>query len=98
MTNYLRWVCLFALLAPLARAAVPVLPRSSAVPGGVVTLPIAGSGQEKPVVTYGGAPVLVVRQASGWVAVVGLNLDTEPGDVVVDVQQPGKDPRQVTVK
>ena len=98
MTNYLRLSCVFALLASMAHAGAPVLPRASTVPGGVVTLPIPGSEQEKPVVTYGGAPVLVVRQASGWVAVVGLNLDTEPGDIVVDVQQPGKDPRKVTVK
>ncbi len=96
MTNYWRIALLLA-LAPLAlRAETLVLPRASAVPGGVVNLPLPGAADEKPVVTYDGKPVMVLRQPAGWVAVVGINLDTEPGARSVDVQQPGKDPRKVT--
>jgi murein DD-endopeptidase MepM/ murein hydrolase activator NlpD len=83
-------ICPFAV-----RAEAVVLPRASAVPGGVVTLPLPGAADEKPAVTYDGKPVMVLKQPSGWVAVVGINLDTEPGEKSIDVQQPGADPRKV---
>ena len=41
---------------------------------------------------------MVLRQPTGWVAVVGVNLDTEPGERSLDVRQPGADPRKVTFK
>jgi murein DD-endopeptidase MepM/ murein hydrolase activator NlpD len=100
MTNY-PWRTLLAalLLLPLASPAQnPVLPRASAVPGGVVHVPIAGADDEQPLVKYGDMPVMVLRQTAGWVAVVGLNLDTAPGEISVDVQQPGKDPHSVPIK
>jgi murein DD-endopeptidase MepM/ murein hydrolase activator NlpD len=66
----------------------------------VVTLPIDGAPDEKPVVRHGGRPVMVVRHADRWLAVVGLPLDLEPGEQWLDVQQPGADPRRIafTVK
>jgi murein DD-endopeptidase MepM/ murein hydrolase activator NlpD len=83
-------------LVPLAAPAETLdLPRAAAVPGGVVNLPLPGETDERPVVTYDGLPVLVLKQPSGWVAVVGINLDTEPGERSVAVQQPGKDPRKI---
>jgi murein DD-endopeptidase MepM/ murein hydrolase activator NlpD len=97
MTNYLRLALLLSVL-PLATRAQPALPRAAAVPGGVVTVPVAGPADDRPLVTYGGAPVMVLKQPSGWVAVVGLNLDTEPGDRTIDVRQHGRDPRPVTFK
>ena len=94
MTNYLRLAAVVLSLPLAAGAGTAVLPRASAVPGGVVNLPIPGTAT--PAVTYDGAPVMVVKQPSGWVAVVGLDLDTEPGERSVDVQQPGQDPRKIT--
>lgn len=99
MTDYLRASFAAFLFVPLASLANPlVLPRTSAVPGGVVNVPIPGAADEMPVVRYGDSPVLVVRQPTGWVAVVGLNLDTAPGKISIDVQQPGKDPRKIPIK
>lgn len=98
MTNKLPWIPLFALLLPTARAEVPVLPRIAAVPGGVVTLPLGGATDERPVAKYDGNPVMVLKRPAGWVAVVGVNLDTEPGERSIDVQQPGADPRKVAFK
>jgi murein DD-endopeptidase MepM/ murein hydrolase activator NlpD len=72
-----------------------VAPRESAVPGGVVTFRIPGSADQRPAVSYGGAPVMVVHQGAGWLAILGIPLDTEPGERAVDVQQPGADPRQL---
>lgn len=100
MADYLRLLPLLlaTALASGAGIAAAALPRAAAVPGGVVVLPIPGAADEKPVVSYDGAPVMVLRRAGGWVAVLGLDLDTEPGERAVDVQQPGRDPRQISFK
>jgi murein DD-endopeptidase MepM/ murein hydrolase activator NlpD len=97
MTNYWRGLWLAAsLLAPLVAAGVgPVLPRTAPVPGGVVTLRIAGAADERPVATFNGSPVMVLRQPEGWLAVIGVNLDTAPGELALEVQQPGADPRRI---
>ncbi len=63
-----------------------ILPRASAVPGGVVTLPIAGPPDAAPIATFGGARVMVLRAAESWIAVVGIPLDAAPG------------PKQILVK
>jgi len=94
MTNYLAPLALLLFTAP-ALCAGFVAPRAAAVPGGVVTFRLPGALDEKPVVTYGDRPVLVARQAEGWIAVLGLGLSTEPGEYHVQVRQPGQDPRQV---
>jgi murein DD-endopeptidase MepM/ murein hydrolase activator NlpD len=98
MTNYWRgalFACL-GLLSLAAGAQSAVLPRAAAVPGGVVTVEIPGAADEAPVVSFNGAPVMVLKQPKGWVAIVGVNLDTPPGELALDVQQPGADPRRVT--
>src|SRR4051812_2015768 len=97
MTNYLgRAIIASLLVTPLAGLAAPVLPRAAAVPGGVVNLSLPGAADEKPTVSYDGSPVMVLKQPSGWVAIVGINLDTVPGERSVDVQQPGHEPRKVS--
>jgi murein DD-endopeptidase MepM/ murein hydrolase activator NlpD len=93
MTNYLRRVALLLLCSAPALGAGFFAPRAAAVPGGVVTFELPG--EARPVVTYGERPVLVARQPQGWIAVLGLGLATEPGEYHVDVQQPGREPRQV---
>jgi murein DD-endopeptidase MepM/ murein hydrolase activator NlpD len=103
MTDYLARLALalVAAAAPFAAASGAdafIAPRVAAVPGGVVTFKLPGAADERPVVTYAGKPVMVARQAANWVAVVGISLDTEPGEYQVDVQQPGADPRQLGFK
>jgi murein DD-endopeptidase MepM/ murein hydrolase activator NlpD len=71
-------------------------PRAAPVPGGVVVLKIPGTADEKPAVRHEGRQVMVVRQGSEWLAIVGLTLDTTPGPQAVDIEQPGSQPRQVT--
>jgi murein DD-endopeptidase MepM/ murein hydrolase activator NlpD len=56
-----------------------VLPRTAAVPGGVVVLPIEAPADARPVATLDGARVMVLREGERWVAVVGIPLDTGPG-------------------
>jgi murein DD-endopeptidase MepM/ murein hydrolase activator NlpD len=63
----------------VARADAP-LPQASAVPGGVVLLKIQSGGDTAPKVRYEGNPVMVLRQPAGWVAVLGIGLDTSVGE------------------
>lgn len=91
-------------LAATGAAAAPgsgpafVAPRATAVPGGVLTFDLPGAADERPVVTFGDKPVMVVRRSGGWLAVLGLGLATEPGEASITVQQPGADPRTIPFK
>ncbi|MFO7306685.1 MAG: peptidoglycan DD-metalloendopeptidase family protein [Gammaproteobacteria bacterium] len=64
-------------LATLAHA----LPRESRVPGGValVSLP-TGAGDRAPLATLNGKRLAVVEHEGRWLAVVGIPLDTAPGE------------------
>jgi len=97
MTNYLA-----ALLAAASFASAPavaaqafIAPRVSAVPGGVVTLRIPGAHDARPIVNYGGRPAFVARHQDGWLAVVGIPLDSEPGEQHVEVTAPGAEAREL---
>jgi murein DD-endopeptidase MepM/ murein hydrolase activator NlpD len=57
------------------------------VPGGVVALEL-GPAPQRPAVTYGKVPALVVGDSSGWRAVVGLALSTAVGPASVEVLDP----------
>ncbi|MEO8063864.1 MAG: peptidoglycan DD-metalloendopeptidase family protein [Pseudomonadota bacterium] len=100
MTNFvsrgLAVVCLLA--AQTAGADSFIAPRVAAVPGGVVSFKLAGAPDARPIVTYKEKPVLVARSADAWLAIVGISLDTEPGEYHVDVQQTGAQPRQLAFK
>lgn len=88
--------CLLALAAaPVFAAQGFVAPRVAAVPGGVVTFKLAGAADAKPVVKHEGRPIMVVRQGSEWLAIVGISLDVEPGEQAIDVEQPGVEPRRI---
>lgn len=72
------------------------LPRPSAVPGGVVLLPIApdaSAPNQAPAVTYDSQRVMVLKQSGHWIAVVGIPLSTQPGESSVSVESsPGAPP------
>jgi len=81
--------------AAIARAAdaSDALPRTSAVPGGVVTIPIDAPADARPLATLDGARVLVLREDKSWLAVVGIPLDTKPGRRELVVGQGGQSER-----
>ncbi len=80
--------------APRADASTPgitgsvlagILPRTAAVPGGVVLLPIEGPVGAEPRVTFKGARAMVLRDTDKWIAVIGIPLGTPPGHDQADV-------------
>lgn len=69
---------------PLMAAA---LPQESAVPGGVVILPLAPAATERPAVSFQDKPVLVVAENGLWQAVLGVPLDLKPGTHQLEVDK-----------
>jgi murein DD-endopeptidase MepM/ murein hydrolase activator NlpD len=74
-------------------ALTDILPRTAAVPGGIVTLPLEGPPDVEPVVTLDGARAMVLRDAAGWLAIVGIPLATKPGRHHVVVGRAGETAR-----
>ena len=78
---------LLALLVPHALALD--LPLQRIVPGGVATIAL-GAAPQPPQVRFGGVPVLVAGDATGWTAVVGIALAAKPGRATLEVLRPGR--------
>jgi hypothetical protein len=74
----------FGLLAPTASAAD--LPRESRVPGGVALLDLGPADASPGKVTFNGYGAPVLQAGTGWVAVVGIPLDTAPGPQSAQLQ------------
>jgi murein DD-endopeptidase MepM/ murein hydrolase activator NlpD len=81
------------LLAPDAWALE--LPTQRIVPGGVATLAL-GASPTRPQAFASGVPVMVIGDASGWVAVLGIPLSAKPGSGVIQVRRAGRAEAQVT--
>ena len=69
------------------------LPRTAAVPGGIVILPIDAPADARPVSTLDGTRVMVLRKEGRWLAVVGIPLGTKPGRHELVVGQGGRTQR-----
>jgi len=69
-----------------AHAAAMELPTQSLVPGGVLILPVEGTPDRAPVVTFEGKRTMVLRSEDRWLAVVGIPLSASPGHASVLVE------------
>jgi len=76
-----------AQFVPRVAAAID-LPRESRVPGGIALLNLGASDEPPGTVQLGGYFAPVLETAAGWVAVVGIPLDTKPGPVQAKLQPP----------
>ena len=65
------------------------LPRQRVVPGGVAAIEL-GPSPSPPQATFGDLPVMVLGDASRWVAVVGIALSEPAGERVLVVNRPGE--------
>lgn len=91
-----RWVVsvMILLLLPHMASAL-ALPRHDPVPGGVAIVPIELKSPAPPQVFYDGRIVMVVRNQSTWVAVVGIPLEVKPGPQTLKVRRGGESIQQV---
>ncbi len=67
---------------------------ASVVPGGIARLDL-GPAATRPVAHLDKLPLLVVGDATGWTALVGIALSTTPGPAHITVQSEGASQRQV---
>lgn len=79
----------FSLLLTMSVSAM-TLPQQSAVPGGVVIVPIAAGIDAKPVVQYNKRQVMVLKQDEQWLAIVGVPLTAKIGTQTLMVKSAGK--------
>jgi murein DD-endopeptidase MepM/ murein hydrolase activator NlpD len=95
------------LLIMFCAATTWAAPEESRRPGGVAILDVGSVLLPMPEVRFDDRPVLVMRDADRWKAVVGIPLDTEPGsvtmtangiEVTVTIKEHGYAEQRLTVK
>lgn len=77
---------LFSFLLLICSNVLAKLPEQSAVPGGVMILPVGNIQQAKPDVRFEGKPVMVVKADGLWQAIVGVPLSAKPGTLRIVVE------------
>jgi murein DD-endopeptidase MepM/ murein hydrolase activator NlpD len=82
--NLLRFAAMLAAAVSTASAAAVELPHQRISPGGVARINL-GAAADAPRASLAGVPVMVVRDGTQWVAVVGLALAAQPGTAALDV-------------
>lgn len=82
-----RYTLVLALLLPLAAAAE--LPRASAVPGGIVLLPLGPDDAPPPRASFRNGRVLITRHDGRWHAVIGVPLALAAGRYSLEIHGPG---------
>ena len=112
MNKMMRHVGLLTVLllwhAPLFAGS---LPRSEPVPGGIAVIPLVShpaidsdarttvtprEPSAAPITRYNGQRVLVTSGSQGWLAIVGIPLDTPPGEQTLQVQPASGPPHNIT--
>ena len=73
--------CTLFLLCLIVTATVAAEPRHSPRPGGIAIVDVGTSKLPKPSVSYGSKPALVLQERERWNAVIGIPLDTQPGEI-----------------
>ena len=75
-----------SLLAGLGLSlAVAALPQHAPVPGGVAVIDLGRVGAVQPSARWGEQPLAVVRDNGRWFALLGIPLDTLPGELEISV-------------
>ncbi len=83
-----RLILVFCLMSlPAMAAKVAPFPLDDAVPGGVAVVALPVTGSAAPKASLAGQRMMVVQHDGQWYALVGLSLETIPGDKSLDVEQ-----------
>ena len=81
-----RWLLSLPLWIMLCGPTPAATPRTEAVPGGIVAIPLAAEpGSPMPRVRYRDRRVLVIEGETGWQALIGIPLSTPPGSQSVSL-------------
>jgi len=86
MIRCTRLVALLAVSTASGHAAALELPTQSLVPGGVLILPVEGTPDRAPIVTFEGKRAMVLRSEDRWLAIVGISLSASPGHATVLIE------------
>jgi hypothetical protein len=81
MKHYVPLLLLACTLNALA------LPRNAPVPGGVALIDLGPAEQAAPTARWGERALAVVREKGRWVALLGIPLDTLPGELEIRVSK-----------
>lgn len=87
-----------ALLLAILCSSALALPRNAPVPGGVAVIDLGPGSQPAPSARWGEQALAVVRDHGRWFALLGIPLDTLPGELEIAVTSAGStSPRSVAV-
>ena len=84
------------LSAPLAGAQPALMPRHSPVPGGIAVIALATDTAARPTAHYQSRRVMIIGEPNHWQAVVGIPLDTSPGEQTLEITATGGEPQHVS--
>jgi murein DD-endopeptidase MepM/ murein hydrolase activator NlpD len=76
-------IIVFALL--LSLSAIAHATEQSLRPGGIAMIAVGDISEPAPAVLLDGLPLLLTSRDDQWIAVVGIPLDTEPGNLTINV-------------
>ena len=85
MNSKLLRSVLAALLLGAASGSALALPKNSPVPGGVAVIDLGDATQARPSAHWGSQPLAVVPEKGRWFALLGIPLDTLPGELEITV-------------
>ena len=74
-----------ALALALVSTASLALPQHNPVPGGVAVIDLGVAGATPPTARWGEQPLAVLRDGGRWFALLGIPLDTLPGELEISV-------------
>jgi murein DD-endopeptidase MepM/ murein hydrolase activator NlpD len=77
--------CSLSFVALLALGATALATEQSLRPGGIAVIEIGSTEASAPQVSMDGKPLLVMQRGEKWVAVAGIPLDTEPGEMLISI-------------
>lgn len=76
---------LFVFVSLVLAAITHAAPQHSPRPGGIAIVDVGPASQPRPTATLDGKQVMVMRDENRWKAVIGVPLDTEPGQLTVQL-------------
>lgn len=88
--HHLLGACAAACFAFSAQA----LPQNASVPGGVAVIDLGPGGGPAPSAAWGEQPLAVVRDKGHWLALLGIPLDTLPGELEIAIRRGGNTSRR----